>query len=152
MFSQRIRSVMEHGPMISARPEDTVRLASELMAGNHVGAVLVVQDDELKGIFTPIDAVKRVLAKGLDAERTVLADVMTASPRTVGPDWTFGSALKLMHDHGLSQMPVVENGRPIGIVCSRDALDPEMEEFAVEAHRREGYGAMVITTLPLTKA
>ncbi len=143
---------MEQGPMLKARPEDSVRAASELMAGNHVGAVLVVDGELLKGIFTPIDAVKRVLAKGLDADSTLLADVMTTAPRTVGPDWTFGRALKLMHDHGLSQLPVVEDGKPIGIVCSRDALDPDMEEFAVEAHRREAYATASVTPLPPPKS
>ncbi len=141
MFSQRIRSVMEHDAPLTAAPELTVSEAAKLMAGSRISAVLVLDGDELKGIFTPSDAVRRVLAQGLEPHTTRLAEVMTSPARTVHPDWTFGHALKLMHEHGLRQVPVVEAGKPIGILCARDALDPEMEEFTVEAQRREAYSA-----------
>ena len=44
-----------------------------------------------------------------------------------------------MHRHGIRHLPVVENGRPVGIVSGRDALDPELEEFICEAQRRQGF-------------
>ncbi len=61
---------------------------------------------------------------------------MTADPISVPPDEIFGRALLLMHDHGFRHIPVVENGEPVGIVSSRSALDPEMEEFIAETQRR----------------
>ncbi len=139
MFSQRIRKVMDPAAMVTVGPQATVSQAAQLIAGHAVGAVLVVQDESLLGIFTASDAVRRVLAKGLDPGRTVLSDVMSTPVRTVEPDATFGSALQLMHEYALRQVPVVEGGKPIGVLCARDALDPEMEEFAVEAQRREAY-------------
>ena len=84
------------------------------------------------------DPVVRVLAAGRDAPATRLAEVMTPSPRTVGPEQSFGHALQLMHAHGFRHMPVVEGGRVVGIVTARDALDPDMEEFVCEVQRREG--------------
>jgi CBS domain-containing protein len=139
MFSQRVRNVMEHDHMLIASPESFVTDAAQLLAGSKLGAVLVVQGDQLAGIFTERDAVCRVLAAGLDASSTPLARVMTPKPITVDPEGTFGHALLLMHQHGMRHVPVVEHGRPIGIVCARDALDPDMEEFACEVQRREGF-------------
>jgi CBS domain-containing protein len=141
MFSQRIRHVMDRDNLLTSSPQCTVSEAARLMAGNRYGAVLVVEHDRLVGIFTEHDAVLKVLAVGLEPGQTRLGDVMTKAPRTAEPDGTFGHALQVMHHHGLRLLPVVEQGRPVGIVCARDALDPEMEEFTSEALRREGYEA-----------
>ena len=137
MFSQRIRSVMEKKKLLTAAPETTVIQAAKLMAKKNVGAVVVVENERLVGIFTERDAVFRVLAQGRDAKTTKLVEVMTSEPKTVGPDKTFGYALLLMHNNGFRHTPVVENGKLIGIVSSRNALDPEMEEFVSETQRRK---------------
>lgn len=137
MFSQRIRSVMERKKILTAPPETTVSKAAELMADKNVGAVMVVEHERLVGIFTERDAVFRVIARGRDAQTTPLADVMTTAPQTADPDKSFGYALLMMHENGFRHVPVIENGKPIGIVSSRNALDPEMEEFVSEAQRRK---------------
>ena len=137
MFSQRIRSVMERKKLVTAPPGTTVSQAAKLMAKKNVGAVMVVEDERLIGIFTERDAVFRVIAKGRDTQTTVLADVMTTAPQTVDPEKTFGYALLMMHENGFRHVPVIENGKPIGIVSSRNALDPDMEEFVAEAQRRK---------------
>ena len=123
--------------MLTAPPETTVSEAARLMANKNVGAVMVVEKERLVGIFTERDAVFRVVARGLDAETTRLADVMTIAPHTTDPDKTFGHALLVMHENGFRHVPVIENGKPVGIVSARYALDPEMEEFVSEAQRRE---------------
>ena len=138
MFSVRIRSMMELEKMVTASPQTTVGEAAQLMASAGVGAVMVVDNEALTGIFTERDAVYRVIAAGLDARTARLADVMTPSPLSVDPERSFGYALQLMHEHGFRHVPVVENGKPVGIVSARDALDPEMEDFICEAQRREG--------------
>ena len=137
MFSQRIRSVMKKEKVLSAPPETTVSKAAELMASKNVGAVMVVENERLVGIFTERDAVFRVIARGRDVQTTRLADVMTSEPQTVDPDKSFGYALLMMYENGFRHAPVVENGKPIGIVSARNALDPELEEFISEAQRRE---------------
>ena len=137
MFSQRIRTVMEQKKLVTAAPETTVAEAAKLMAKRNVGAVMVVEDERLIGIFTERDAVFRVIAKGRDAHTTPLSDVMTNAPQTVDPDKTFGYALLMMHENGFRHLPVIENGKPIGIISSRNALDPDLEEFVAEAQRRK---------------
>ena len=137
MFSQRIRSVMERKKFLIAPPETTVSKAAKLMAKKNVGAVMVVADERLVGIFTERDIVFRVIAQGLDANATRLAEVMTSPPKTVHPDKSYGYALLMMHENGFRHVPVIEDGKPIGIVSSRNALDPDMEEFVSEAQRRK---------------
>lgn len=137
MFDQRIKYVMERKKLLMAPPETTVREAVKAMAKRRVGAVMVVAGKRLVGIFTERDAVVRVMARGRDAEATRLADVMTPSPQTMSPDELFGHALLVMHENGFRHVPVVENGEPVGIVSSRMALDPDLEEFISEAQRRK---------------
>jgi signal-transduction protein with cAMP-binding, CBS, and nucleotidyltransferase domain len=55
----------------------------------------------------------------------------------VDPDKSYGYALLIMQENGVRHVPVIENGKPIGIVSSRNAMDPEMEEFVSEAQRRK---------------
>ncbi len=139
MFSQPIRSIMERHKLLTAAPTTTVRAAAELMAGKSVGAVLVVEDGQLIGIFTERDVVFRVIARGLDPAATRLASVMTPQPKTIKPSNTFGHAMTLMHENGFRHLPVVEDGKPIGIVSARSALDPDLEEFVCEERRRKHF-------------
>ena len=137
MFSQRIKNVMEREKLLIAPPDTNVSTAAKLMAKKNVGAVMVVEDERLVGIFTERDVVFRVIAKGLDAQATSLAEVMTKAPQTSDPDKTFGSALLMMHENGFRHVPVIEDGKVVGIVSARNALDPDMEEFVAEAQRRK---------------
>jgi CBS domain-containing protein len=115
----------------------TVRDAAKLMKTKHYGAVLVTEGDDLLGIFTERDAVFRVIAAGRDPETTPLAEVMTKEPTTITPDKTFGHAMLVMHEGGFRHVPVIEDGKLVGMVSSRNALDPDLEEFVFEEHRRK---------------
>jgi CBS domain-containing protein len=137
MFGLSIRSVMESRKLVVAAPEASVREAARLMKDARVGAVLVVADGRLVGIFTERDAVDRVMAMDRDPRATRLDEVMTPRPKTLSPDEPFGHALLLMNEHGFRHVPVVEGGSLVGVVSARNALDPELEEFAAEARRRE---------------
>ena len=141
MLSQPVRSIIGQHGFVTAPPSTTVRQAVELMAQRHVGAVVVVEDDHLIGIFSERDAVFRVVARGLEPTTTPLADVMTRAPVTIEPDRSFGHAMAVMHEHHCRHLPVVENGRPIGIVSARNALDPELEDFVCEERRRKQFEA-----------
>jgi CBS domain-containing protein len=139
MYEQPLKYLMDPKKLLVAAPETTVYEAARLMTEKNVGAVLVVKDKMLRGIFTERDAVKRVIAKGLDFRTTPLSKVMTPDPRALDPEESFGYALTLMHDNGYRHIPVVQDGVPIGIVSARNALDPDLEEFNSESARREHY-------------
>jgi CBS domain-containing protein len=136
MFDQPVGSVMQRRNVLKAPPKTLVSKAAKLMADKNVGAVMVVEDERLVGIFTERDIVFRVVAQGLDARTTRLADVMTPAPDTVDPDKPFGYALLIMHEKGFRHLPVIRDSKLVGIVSSRSAMDPELEEFSFEARRR----------------
>ena len=139
MFDQPIRNIMEQKKFLSAPPETTVSNAARLMLNKNVGAIMVVENERLVGIFTERDAVFRVIAQGRDVKTTPLTDVMTAAPKTLDPGKSYGHALLLMQENGFRHVPVIENGRPIGIISSRNAMDSDLEEFISEERRREHY-------------
>ena len=137
MFSEPIRAVMEKEKLVTASPKTSVSKAAKLMAKRGVGAVMVLEKGRLIGIFTERDAVFRVIARDLDCGTTQLGEVMTPSPITLDPSKPFGYALLVMHQNGFRHVPVVENGKLVGMVSARDALDPDLEEFESEAQRRK---------------
>lgn len=137
MTTRTIRDIVEHQTPVTAPSSMTVRMAASLMKERHVGAMMVVEHGQLVGVFTERDALNRVVAEGRDATTTTLAEVMTANPQTVSPDAAFSSALELMHDNRFRHVPVVEQGRPVGMVSVRDAMGPELESFVYEMLRQE---------------
>lgn len=136
MTHRTIRTIIGQQEVIAAPAATTVIAAACLMRENQVGAVMVVEDGKLAGVFTERDALFRVIAEGRDVARTQLADVMTRNPQTVHPDKPFADALHLMYEGGFRHVPVVEDGRPIGMISARDALGPELEDFIYELLRR----------------
>ena len=136
MYTEPIRRVMKRRQLLVAAPHTTVRKASMMMASRHVGAILVVEGHQLLGIFTERDAVFRVVACGLEPDATPLAAVMTAAPHTVSSGQSFGYGMLVMQQHGFRHLPVVDDGKLVGIVSSRNALDPDLDEFNFEARRR----------------
>jgi CBS domain-containing protein len=129
--------MMDPGKALTLPPETAVRAAAEAMSDRGTGAAMVVDGERLIGIFTERDALFRVIARGLDPASTPVSMVMTHNPQTVGPKDSFGYALVLMQEGGYRHAPVVENDKPIGIVSSRSAMDPDLEEFVSEANRRK---------------
>ena len=112
--------VRDQNPIIMS-PETTVAEACRTMRDQRIGAVLVADSDKtLLGIFTGRDAVCRMLAEGRDASRTKLSDVMTRKPRTMPPTKIAVDALRLMKDGGFRHIPVVADGKVVGIVSHGD--------------------------------
>ncbi|MCF8156080.1 MAG: CBS domain-containing protein [Rhodoferax sp.] len=139
MFDLPVKSLMESKKLVMVSSETTVSEAARLMAGKNTGVVLVVDDQQLVGIFTERDAVFRVLANGQDALTTRLREVMTTAPSTLAPDTSYGHALLLMQENGFRHVPVVDGDRVLGVIAARNAMDPQLEEFVSEARRREHY-------------
>lgn len=139
MYEQQLRDVMDKSKLLLALPTMLVIDAVRAMARAETSAVLVIDDSKLIGIFTESDAVLRVMVRGVDPATTRLADVMTPAPRALAPDKPFGLALAIMHKHGFRHMPVVKEGKPVGIVSARSALDPDMEDFVSESRRRDHF-------------
>ena len=137
MFEVSIRSVLRKAKPLSVAPGVVVTKAARMMARRRTGAILVMEADALLGIFTERDLLVRVVAAGVDPTSTPIRDVMTANPHTIDADRAYGHALLVMHEKGFRHLPVVDKGQVIGVVSTRTALDPDLEDFASEASRRE---------------
>ena len=135
MPQRPIRTIIENQEILTA--PSTVRDAARLMKQHKTGALLVCDKRRLVGVFTERDALFRVTAEECDPKTTLLADVMTPNPRTIGADKPLGHALHMMYEGGFRNVPVVENGRLIGLVSAHHALGPELKEFVSEMDQRE---------------
>ncbi len=138
-----LRAIIEDQRPVIASPDTTVRAAAQLMKRHRIGALLVIERDRLSGIFTERDALFRVVARKRDPDSTRLHEVMTRNPRTISPDRPFGHALHLMYEGEFRHVPVIENGRALGIVSSRDALGPELQQFARDLEVRTHIGEIL---------
>lgn len=136
-MTRPIREIIEHQELVASPANATVSEVARLMKKSHVGAVVVVENGKLAGVFTERDALFRVVAEGLDPQSTRLSEVMTRDPQTIHPDKPFAHALHIMYQGGFRHVPVVEDGRPIGMISTRDALGPELEDFVYELLRQE---------------
>ena len=114
-------------------PNATVREACQRMRDRRLGAVLVTDGARrLLGIFTGRDAVHRVLAEGKSTARTKLADVMTRNPDTMPPRKMAIQALRLMEDGRYRHLPIVEDGKVVGIVSRFDFSGIELDRLDEE--------------------
>jgi len=138
MPNRKISNVIAGQALITATRDMTVRNACRLMAEKRIGAMLVVENLKIVGIFTERDALNKVLATSIDPDTTKLSQVMVADPMTIRADKPLGFALAMMADGGFRHVPVVDdNGTPLGMVSARDALGQDMLELEKEMKRRE---------------
>ncbi len=131
---RKMADLVRHQDPLVLPPSATVRDACRRMRERRVGAVLVVAEDDdrrLVGIFTGRDAVHRVLAEGKCA-RTKLADVMTPAPTTIPPHTSAIEALRLMEDGRHRHVPIVDEGKVVGIVSRFDFSGIELDRLDEE--------------------
>jgi CBS domain-containing protein len=144
MPTRPIRTLIKQRHVLVAAAKTSVSEAARLMEKHEVSAVMVVDaHGRLSGIFTERDALFRVLATGRDPATTRLSEVMTKKPQSIHPDKPVGHALHMMYENGFRHVPVVENGRPVGMVSAHDALGPELQEFESDVKRREQIGEIL---------
>jgi CBS domain-containing protein len=105
--------------VLSVEPSDTIGEAAEKMHAGNVGAVVVMEDMvRIVGIVTERDLLRAVAARARAAEARV-RQWMTADPLTIEPETTVEEAAKIMFDHNFRHLPVVKDGRALGIVSLR---------------------------------
>jgi len=105
--------------VLTVEPSDTIGEAAEKMHAANVGAVVVVEDfARIVGIVTERDLMRAVASRARAAEARV-RQWMTADPITVEPDVSIDEAANIMFEHNFRHLPVVKDGRPLGIVSMR---------------------------------
>lgn len=139
MPNRPVSAVITDQDCVTVPASTRVSKVAELMKTHRTSAVLVVDAhrERLLGICTERDLVFGVLAEALDPDATTVDRVMTADPLCITPDKPFGHALHLMYENGFRHVPVVDKGKPLGILCARDALGSDALQFEAELIRRE---------------
>ncbi len=131
----KVRDIMTESPACCS-PEQTVREAARLMAQNDCGAIPVIEESsrQVVGVITDRDLAVRVLAEGRGPD-TPVREAMTCDPVCCGPDADLRELERLMADRQVRRVPVVEDGRCVGIVAQADlARHPEAVSEQEVAH------------------
>lgn len=104
----------------SVRPDLSVTKCVRLMNQSDIGAMLVMEDDQLLGIFTERDAITKVLGAGLEPSDTKVSAVMSHNPICVSPSTTVEEAMAIISNQHIRHLPLVEDGKVLGMVSSGD--------------------------------
>ena len=117
----------------------TVKEAVQVMRDRHIGAVLVLEEQRLVGIFTERDVLTKVVAEERDPAATQISEVMTRDPDTVSPDDAAIDALDRMSTRGYRHLPVVAGERVVAIVSIRDLYAAVRRSLEGELRQRDAY-------------
>jgi CBS domain-containing protein len=114
--------------VFSVTPDTAVIDAIRVMAEKHVGALLVMEGPRMAGIISERDYARKVVLLGRSSESTPVRDIMTAAVRTIEPEDTVDDAMRLMTEHRIRHLPVLEGAKVIGIVSIGDLVKSVIEE------------------------
>ncbi len=115
--------------MVTVSPEETVASAARLMTQNQVGAVLVVSHGTAQGLFSERDLLTRVVATGGDPSKVRVGDVASSPVISVKKTAHVRECVELLKEKRIRHLAVVENGKPVGILSTRDFLEAVLEGF-----------------------
>ena len=120
-------------------PEAPVLDAIRLMAERSVGALLVLRGGDLTGIVTERDYARKVILKGHSSRETPVADIMTPAPTSVSPATTVDECMRLCTQLRVRHLPVLDNGRLVGIVSIGDLVKAVIDDQAAEIDHLQRY-------------
>jgi CBS domain-containing protein len=118
-MGRTVQEVMTRDPR-TVSPSDSIVDAARVMNEADIGDVIVAEGDEIQCIVTDRDIVVRAIAEGRDPQSTTVSDVCTPSLETIEPSASVDDALRKMREADIRRLPVVEDGRPVGIVSLGD--------------------------------
>jgi len=119
------------GPdVVTMVADDAVVTAARLMNSRSIGGIVVLDDDEVVGIFTERDVMRRVVAERRDPVTTVIRDVMTTPVITCRPEAKIDECIALITEKRVRHIPVVDDSGHCGIITSGDILAYQVEEQA----------------------
>jgi CBS domain-containing protein len=108
---------------VNARADESVAAVARRMSGNGIGAVLVMEGERLLGVFSERDLLKRVVAEGRSLEGTKVGEVATRDVVTIGVEEPLRDVLAIFREKQFRHLPVVRDGKAVGILSTRDFLD-----------------------------
>ena len=141
-ITDTVDQVLKHkafNKILPVSPEQTVHDALSLMAENDVGALMVMSDEKLVGIFSERDYARKGILQGHNSQKTKVREIMTSPVVSVTPQHTVDECMNLLTDGHFRHLPVIEDDRVVGIVSIGDMVKWVIsgQEHAIQA--LEGY-------------
>ena len=133
-----VREVMTTNPVF-ARPDTTLRDVARLMTENDCGGIPICDDGGIIGLITDRDLACRGFTQGLNPLDIPARYVMTARVVSIAENETLDRAVQIMSDAGVGRLPVLRNGRLIGIVSSSDIVEHVADQKAAQLARRTSH-------------
>jgi CBS domain-containing protein len=126
-MAKSVRDAMTEAPRSIGAGASVVE-AARLMREEHIGSLPITDDEQVVGMITDRDITTRVVAEAVDPQMTSVGEVYSQDLISVEPDENLAEALQLMARHQVRRLPVVENGRLVGIVAQADIALTENEK------------------------
>lgn len=126
-------------PLRSVSPSASVYDALQVLAEHEVGALLVMDGPHLAGIVSERDYTRKVALQGRSSRETTVADIMTRELTVVSPQTRSSECMALMSARHIRHLPVVDQGRPVGMLSIRDILDDIIADQQATIEQLENY-------------
>ena len=121
------------------KPDNTVWDGLKLMAEKNIGAIMVVEDEKLVGVFTERDYARKIILMDRASKETSLAEIMTQLVHFVSPQASVDECLQLMTNKFIRHLPVLENGKLVGVVSIGDLVKMKMEDQQIAIDNLQNY-------------
>ena len=135
----KVREIVEGHTLNYVVQENTVEEAARRMAELRCGAILVLKDGQLKGVFSERDLMLRVVLAKLDPDVTTVGSVMSTELATIDESASFEAAMEAMHAHNCRHLPVMSGGQVVAFLSMRDLMNFELERKTEEVTQMRAY-------------
>lgn len=135
----QVRDVVHQCQLFSVEERQSVAEVARVMAGFHVGAILVLNGEQLAGIFSERDLMTRVVLECRDPERTPVREVMTSEVSTIEESATPEDAMEAMRANNCRHLPVTRDGHVVAFLSMRDLMNYQLALQSEEIHHMRAY-------------
>ncbi|HUA63968.1 MAG TPA: CBS domain-containing protein [Verrucomicrobiae bacterium] len=137
----RVRDIVHSRELFRVTEHETVADVVRQMAEYQVGAILVLDGEALRGVFSERDLMKRVVLARLDPERAIVRDVMSTALATIDELATLEEAMEAMQSNNCRHLPVMRANHVVGFLSMRDLMNYELARKTEELHHMRAYVA-----------
>ena len=126
-------------PVWSVKPDDTVLDALKLMADKNIGALLVISDERLVGIFSERDYARKVVLMGKSSSSLLIREIMTTKTISITPNHSIEQCMQIMSDHKIRHLPILRGDKVVGMISIGDVVKAMIETQKIMIEQLQQY-------------